>query len=306
MTAVVFASPPSRPESARLVDWDRFGATWFGVDGSEWDLRSVVGGLILTTEGLQALGMPLFEVQASESPATDGRRRTDYRLAARSVSIPVYLWSDAGSPEFQTLYRRWMKAFHPLKPGRLRISTAAGFRDLVCYFDAAGDGTLTHDPLYQGWLRMTMTLTAEDPWWLGAETVRTWFRLPSEPFFGNDGNLHISDGPSTDQAVLTNTGDTDAWGLWELAASQGTTSALVTVDGGSFETPQVAVGQMLTVDTDPAVATALLDGTDVTGAVDPWDPRPVPAGDDVPLSLILDGYGSITVRFRTKHFTAFG
>jgi len=252
------------------------------------------------------LGLPLFEVQTSDSPATDGRRRTDYRLASRPVQIPVYLWSDNGSPEFQALYRRWLRAFHPFKPGRLRISTAAGSRDLWCYLDAAGDQQLTHDPLYQGWLRLTMTLTAEDPWWLGPEVTRTWFRLPAVPFFGEDGNLHVSDGPSADEAVLSNVGDDDAWPTWSLSAISGTTGATVTVDGGTFETPQVGTDETLTVDTDPAVATAMLDDQDVTADVDPWDPRPIPAGDDVPLSLILDGYGTITVRFRPRHFTAFG
>lgn len=300
MTSILYAARPFRPGPAHLRNWNRFGLRWVGWNGAEFNLRDIRGGTIVTNEGLLALHFPPFEVHASESPATAGRRRLDARTRERAVKLPVYLWSDDGSPEWALLYKRFFDSFHPTRPGRLEIVTPLGARTLrECYLDSSGDFQFTNDAIYDGHMRCDVNMTAEDPHWYGAAIERDWQIVDPVPFF-NASNLWVSEGASYAEAVLTNPGNVSAWPTWTVRAGTAPLVADITVDGGRMLTPSVPAGSTLVIDTEKQVA--LLDGVDVTDEVDPWDPAPIPDGDNVPLTLILTGLGTVTARIEPRYF----
>jgi hypothetical protein len=280
--------------------------TWEGWDGSLWDLRNLSGGVIVTNEGIQGLHDPEWELEVSESPSTAGRRRLDWRGLPRPVRLPVYLWNDDDSAAFLDLLARFQRSFHPLKPGWLTVRTAQGARRLQLYKDSAGDFTYTRDPIYEGYTRLPVAATAEMPWWRGELVTRSWEQSSSEPFF-NNGNLWVTSGAALETAEIENPGELPAWVRWRLLAAEGgAVTATLTVDGGDLGTPEVPAGSELVIDTDPAVSSADMDGVEVDGLVDPWDPRPVPEEGIVPVQLILSGQGRVTMELEPLYFRAFG
>lgn len=306
MSSVVFAQPFTADIPDVGSGWVRFGLLWTGWDGSVWNLRDVAGGVFVTTAGLLGLHFPEFEVHTSSSPARAGRRRRSVRTRERTASLPIYLRSDDGSREWLLLYRAFMHAFHPEKPGTLAVQTELGTKTLQLYFDSAGDQTYNRDPVWDGWSRYTMNLTAEDkPYWMQEPITYSWGNAAPVPFFGTDGNLHISESSSLQVATMSNPGDVSAWPLWKITSTEPTLpiQATITVDGGTIVTPNIGAGQTLTIDTD--TGECLLNGVDVAGSVNPWDPRAIPAGGSVPLSLALTGYGTVSATITPRDFGAF-
>ena len=75
---------------------------------------------------------------------------------------------------------------------------------------------------------------------------------------------------------------------------------------GRLGLPDVIDGNTLVTDTDPRVATARLDGVDVTSTVDPWDPRPVPrkGSQTLEVSVAIAGAGTLTATIRPRYTRA--
>src|SRR5690606_32154320 len=96
------------------------------------------------------------------------------------------------------------------------------------------------------------------------------------PFTGNEDeapSYWISGATSIGSARLQNEGDIDAPLTWTIRGrGAGLTSVSIEGEAGELGFGTVADGETLTISTDPTRPLALLDGVDVTGAVDPWDP----------------------------------
>lgn len=304
MSVIVYAVPSTTPvPPALLIGWERYGLIWHGWDGSVWDLRNVAGGVFMTNAGILGLDDPVFQPEVQESPAKSGRWRTDYRIPERSVELPVYIFNDGGSIDWQELYREFRRSFHPLKPGQLEVRSPLGTRTLELYLDSAGDFSYTRDPVFDGWSRYLIRMTAEDPLWKG-ETVRRRFEAVSPTlFFGVDGNLHIGTSATTATATVDNDGDEAVWvTIGVEATGVGAVNLTISIDGGELDPPTIPQGSVLVINTDPAVGSALLDGVDVDGQVNPWDPRPVPPGQAVPIDLDFSGEGGVYVDVQPRYW----
>lgn len=303
MSSVVYASSRQVPlPASEVVNWHRFELTYRGWDGSVWDLRDPLSGVIVLNDGILGLHNPEWEIQTSTSPARPGRRRLGARTKERAFALTTYLWDDDGTEEWLDLYRRFMSAFHPVKPGTFTLRAGKQTHTLEVFLDSDGGHVYTRDPGYDGWSRYPFALTAEDPYWKGEPITRSWSKTEPEPFFGADGNLHISSGAALETAQMSNPGDVDAWIEWTVVAAAAAIKATLTVDGGTIVTPLIPPGQTLVIVTDPTVGTVDLEGVDVSGLADPWDPRPIPAGGVVPLQLQLDGFGTVSATFVPRRF----
>jgi hypothetical protein len=302
MSSVVFAVPsnfvPPVPESI----WRRFGLIWHGWDGSTWDLRDPRGGVFVTDAGLKGLHFPAFEVQTETYLGRPGRVRRDVRVAERSCDLPIYLYRDDGSEAWHGFYEAFMDSWHPMKPGTLELRTEKRTQFLELYLDSDGGHSYDRDPLFDGYSRYTMTATAEDPYWKGTPLRASWEKSDNAQDFFLGGNLNIATGTAVELASITNPGQVAAWAKWTIVAGANPISATISVDGGPLGTPQIPAGGSLVIDTDPAVGTAELDGVDVAGSVNPWDPRPIPAGATVPLSLQLTGFGQVFLEITPRRF----
>lgn len=302
MTVIVFAQPYVKPlPPDQLAGWERFGLIWHGWDGSTWDLRDVRSGIFVTNEGLLGLDDPQFVPETYESPATSGRWRTDYRVPQRPFEIPVYISNDDGSPEWLAAMRAFRRSFHPLKPGTLELRTPLGTRTIELFLDGDGDFSYTRDALFEGRSRYRIKTTAEDPFWKGEVWSARYENVSPDPFFGADGNLHVASSATLATAEVENDGDEDAWLRLELEAGASNITATITIAGGTLGPPMIPAGQVLEIDTDPAVGSADLNGVEVDGLVDPWDPRPIPAGETTQLGVSLSGFGAVTV-FRQSRY----
>lgn len=303
MSVVVFTQRYVKPEPPnQLEGWGRYELRWYGWDGSVWDLRNVSGGVFVTNEGIIGLDDPTFEAQTTASPVAAGRWRQDYRVTERPVTLPVYIYNDDGSAAWQDLQRRFRHSFHPLKPGTLWLRTPLGIRTLELYLDGGGDFAYTRDPLFEGHSRYSIRLTAEDPFWKGEPVTYDFATAAPEPFFGVDGNLHVATSSSTSSAQLTNDGDESIWLRYVITAGVADIDVSITLDGGEIGPPVVPAGQTLIIDTDPAVGSADLNGVEVDGLVDPWDPRPLPPGENLPVNLDLSGFGTVSIVVQPRYW----
>jgi hypothetical protein len=305
VTAVVFAMPYA-PPAPPAPKWQGYRMTWTGADGSTWDLDGS-GGVLLLQEGLVGLHMPAYDRFTSSSPARPGRRHRGSRAKERSVEWNLLVWNDQSSEGWRELDRAFWDSFHPDIPGTWTVTDPRGRAlSLQCRFVGPDAEAFAGDPSKRGWALYSVQMVADDPYWIGAPIEQSWRQAPPVAFFDLAGAppFQISSGAGTADAVMMNPGDVEAYPVWTVRDVM--LSLSITVDGGELVLPAVAKGQTLTVDTDPAVALAILtdvDGTryDVSGAVDPWDPRPIPPGADVPLLLVADGFGTITARIVPRY-----
>lgn len=315
MTTVLFASP-SRPPFVQAPPQRFFGLriVWTGWDGSRWDLTDPTSGIIADSDGgLVGLHFPEFEKRSSKSPAKAGRRSRGSRTNERTVEIPVLIYAD-GSEEWMALYRAFFDSFDPDRPGVLSVESpfkTAGVigqtRELVLTLESDGGHAFDHDPVMAGWYKFSLNLTADNPHWYGDPIEYSWEKVDPGLLFVPPGPpFTIVSSSGLEEATMSNPGNVSAWVRWELTATAGAMRATVSVDGGAFQTPSIPAGQTLTVDTDPASEASDLNGVDVDGLMDPWDPAEVPPGQTVPVSLIMTGFGTIKAWVRPPYFRAFG
>ena len=303
MTSLVFALPyvPPAPPAPRWVGYEM---TWEGADGSTWDLNGS-GGVLLLQEGLVGLQMPGYDRYTSTSPATPGARHRGSRAKERAVEWNLLVWTDESSAAWRELDRAFWRSFDPDTPGTWVVRDERGRTlRLECRFVGPDSAATDRDPSKVGWALYQVQLVASNPFWVGESLIAgSWANTAPDPFFdsenGVDG-LSIANGSTTEGATATNPGDEPVWIEWEIEGPMASLS--LTVDGGEIQIPTLLDGDILVVDTDPAEGTAILNGTeDVSGEVDPWDPRPIPPGRDVPIQIVANGFGKITARLTPRY-----
>jgi hypothetical protein len=299
VTAFVFALPYTPPPPP-APKWDGYKMTWKGADGTVWALDGSQG-VVLLHDGLVGLHTPGYDRYTSSSAARPGVRHRGSRAKERSVEWNLLVYSDESSAGWREIDRAFWSSFDPDIPGVWTVSDVTGRTlSLECRFVGPDSDPYDTDPSRRGWSIYSVQMVATEPFWTAAPVEASWQNEPPEPFFGTDGQLHIVNGSSTTDAVMTNPGDEPAWLQWEIEGPMFAFAA--TVDGGQIQIPALDTGDRLVIDTDPSEATAILnDIEDVSGAVDPWDPRPVPPGRDVPLHIVATGFGKVTARLTPKY-----
>src|SRR5690606_24997864 len=116
--------------------------------------------------------------------------------------------------------------------------------------------------------------------------------------------LFISSDSDTSNAFMPNPGDVDAWPVWSIEATGSDVDisfGAITATMGATNIPE---GSTLVVDTDPTVATAKLDGVDLPGHLNPYNPKPIPAGEGSYLIITISGIGVVSVAVTPRYLRA--
>lgn len=304
MSVVVYANGPTVTAPPPLRPLTRLQVLWTGPDGgTTWDLTNPAGGVYITDDGVEGLHLPEFEDYVSEAAGIDGQRFRGGRTKARKVELSLLLWRDS-SPEWLALEQSWWRSLHPRRAGTLTIRAGSRTRRLRCRLASDGGYVHVQDPSAAGWAAYPLSLVADQPHYLGDPITGGWGRQPDDvrPLIPEGGGppLHISNGRTYDSATYANPGDEDTWATW--TAYGPIDRAVITVDGGAIGLPAVPEGSQLVVYTDPLNGTAWLDGQDVSGLIDPWDPAPLPPGVAVPIGLDVQGAGRIELWAETRYW----
>lgn len=317
MTVPVLLATGSYPASTPL---SFFGVTvkWTGWDGSEWDLTDYrPHRLALMADGIAGLLWPEFSAQVTTSPAMHGQRLQGVATLPRSVWFQVHIWGK-DSEDFLDMFTRFTRSWSPLKPGVLAI-TAGGHTRSIRLRLAPEAMTLDRDPVWRGRMSLPIAAVADDPFWVAGWSEGDWGGGEDTHDFLSDttGQLFwISPSQTFATATMANPGDEPAWPVWEVTATSAAFTGTITVDDGQIGLPTIAAGKTLIIDTDPARGYAdlgHLDGNGVfvfemeaDGILNPYDPRPIPVGEAVPVGFDLTGPGRVSARMQARHWMGIG
>lgn len=311
MSVVVFAVPPP-PPVAKPDPFGRLRIEWIGADGSSWNLTNPRGGVFTTQDGIRGLHDPAWE--AYTQAAVDGQVVDDVRALPREFDLPIYLYSDVSSVDWAARYRSFFGSWDPLDTGTLRVISPSGaWRAIDLRLTSDGSETFLRDPYRFTRKKYLINAVADFPFYRGAAVRRSWGSSEPVGFFDPDGSppFHISSTRTVGSAVLTNPGDQTAWIRWTAINTAGTDLAVsIGMADGTITLPPIPAGQAVHVDTNPEVAAgwegtwvgdlvtgSFVGSTDVSGGVDPWDPRPIPPGKNIPIDFDMTGSGTVVAEF---------
>jgi hypothetical protein len=289
--------------------WMGLSHTLTGANGDSIDLSDMEDGIVLYDADVTGLGMPKYETYRSTGPALAGAKYRGTRVMERPIALSILVNNDEDTDGFMVTDRRlWDLIGDPTQPVTWRVGTPDGsYRELRMRY-ADSDDSFSRDPLYDGWVLYQVEFIADDPYWYGPDIELTFISSPPQNFFvssGSTSNLfYISQALTTSDVYVDNPGDVDAHVIWEAIGPLSNLDFVLTapdMTDGSLGLPDVLTGSTLVVDTDPRVATAWLDGVDITEQVDPYDPRAVPAKGQQSLSVALSGTGTLIARIRPRY-----
>lgn len=278
---------------------------WTGTDGSVWDLRH--GDVRLSDAGIAGLGMPLFQIQSSDSAVADGQTVEGFKVLPRSVLLPVRFRTP--SPAIQSAFWRSVSPFNS-GMGKLTVGRAGIERTLGLRFEDDGGVTLKQDPdsalsLNEIW---PLSFTADNPLWAGTEVATSYSSadFADASFFGDLGgppfNIASNNGGVT--TLFANPGDAPAWVTFEAEGEL--TRFYAFMDGQLVVDASMAVGEgsVLTVVTDPISQFADLDGLPVNWRLSTFEPRPV-SPEGTYLSMTTFGTGRVRARFTPRYLRGY-
>lgn len=309
MSIVFVENTPPAPPPEIATPWMGLGHTLTGTNGDTTDLSDVESGIVLYHAAISGVGMPKYEVYRSSGPALAGSRYRGTRVLERPVEFALLVHSDDSTEGFLETDRRvWDLIGDPSQPVVWRVALPDGtWRELTMRY-ADVDDAFERDPLYDGWVLYQLQFTADDPYWYGPAIELPFISSPPQDFFVSTGSttnlFYISQALTTSNVEVHNPGDVDAHVTWTAIGPLSNLDFVLQSDGmtdGELGLPDVIGGDTLVVDTDPRVATAWLDGVDITEQVDPYDPRAIPAGGTQKLIVALTGTGTLIASIRPRY-----
>ena len=293
-----------------------------GWDGSIWDLRN--GDVWLTGDEVIGLGMPEFDARIRESPRSHGQQLMGYRFKPRDVLLPLFVGRSESPEAWEMLDGAWWSLWAPDRTNWWSVQGPAGkTRYLAVRYQSDGGYGLTEDPSLRRWQALPLRLMADDPLWYGP-VVRKDFtirRTETDPHFLGGGNARepgagtpIVITPSTrnDRLYeLVNEGEFPTYPRWTIRGP--INHFFITVGGRLMEADApLLLEEELVIDTDPTKLTAVVTNLE-TGArrnVSPqigrFDFGAIPVGGKVPVEVVIDGTGSVSVQYRPIYKKAWG
>lgn len=295
-----------------MNEYHGIGVVLEGVDGSRWDLRR--DDVRLTDSGIEGLGRMEIAAFVLEHAFVDGQEFAGWRGKARSVFLPLLVGvSTTNHLAWQLLDRRLHAAVHPGKYNRLIVTAADNqVRELRMRFERDTAAALTVDPSLEAWDLAGFRFTADDPWWYGQEESWTFSHGAPQSFYGPTGfgpPFYLAPSTFTGEEVVSNHGDDDAWPVWE---QDGPYDAFHFEVGGRVVSSAEAIPEGFTfvLDTHPTVQAAYLIDQ-ATGArelvdeyLEDYDFARIPAGEQVPITVLVSGTGDTRLRIRPRYFKA--
>lgn len=305
--AVVYAAPYSVPVPDWYQPWQGIRHTWTGWDGSVWDLSDPSSGVGLLADGIEGLGMPQILNYTHGSPVVHGVEWDGWLATGRKVYWQIIVFSGAitdDQPSSEAWIRRHRAFFRTLRPGKTGVWTVelpgTGEKfSLTLRFDTDGGHSYAKDPVQRGWEAYGISLFPEQPFWESPPVIQSWSVGEQVPFLGETGYgppFHVSPSMQLATATLTNPGDVESFLLYTITGPS--TTAAVGIGGETTLIPfSIADGAKLVLDTDPRNLVAELGGVDVMDQLAEFNYPALPPGEDIALSLAMDGTGSIEARF---------
>lgn len=309
MTYVVLSSPPVLPEPP-LPKLQGLRHTWTGWDGTVFDLSVPSAGVLLLEDGVTGMHMPEFDQYTDEHASVDGARYRGTRTRVRNPEWTLGIFGDT-TPQWRARNTALWRTLHPSKPGLWTVTDSDGAgRTLTCRYRSSSELQYGRDPHKAGWSIYPVSLMAERPYWEGPPiNSPVWGQDEAVNFTGPSDaapDYYVSGATSIGSAAMENPGDVDASLIYTVrGVGTGLTSVSINAAGGSLGFGAVAAGSVLRINTDPTAPLATLNGVDVSGAVNPWDPRAIPAGETSPLAITMVGQGTVQASFVPRYFRAF-
>ena len=304
--SLVIAAPYRPPAPAGFNRWQGVRLTWKGWDGSVWDLSDPDGGVFLVEDGIEGLYFPDILNYLDESAVVSGVSWQGWIATGRKVFWNLAIFHDGDSAGWVKLNRAFMRTLRPGTSGvwSVEIPATGEKFSLTLRLDSGNSHMFARDPVKSGWEVYGLALFPEQPFWEAAPVVRSWSVGDQQSFFGLDGAggppFVVSPASQLVAASLTNPGDVETFIEWTIVGPSSVAS--VGVNGAetvvAFEVPD---GSRLVLDTDPRNLTAELDGVDVMERIPEFAYSPLPPGEDVALTLSMEGTGRIEARFTPLH-----
>lgn len=305
MSSVVWAQPVATTPPPPLYT-PEYTQLWTGADGITWDLNDWTSGVYLAS-GLVGMAHAPIERWTDDSPAMPGSRFRGARALARSVQWPIVITTKTSVGSWRDLARRWWRGWSKDTPGTWTVIDSGGeSRSIDLLHNPSGDFSLGYDPGLFSWVPWTVDAVADFPYWRGNPITASWQQVTPAAFIPVTGAppFTISSSASLTTAEIDNPGDVDAWPVWTITGPFDAIS--ITVAGGTIIGPAVLTGQTVVVDTSPTNPVAIRNATtDVSGQFTAWDPRPVPAGGTVPITITGTGLGQVSVSLTPLYEMAF-
>jgi hypothetical protein len=307
MINVAYAAPYVPVIPALLKRWRGVRHTWTGWDGSVWEISDPTTGVALAAEGLEGLGMPEITNYTHDSPVVHGVEWDGWLATGRKVYWNIVIYTGAATddtPSTDAWVERHRAFWKTLRPGKTGVWTveipSRGEKfSLTLRLGSPDSYVYDRDPGRRGWMAYGIPLLPEQPLWEDEPVIKVWETGEQVDFFGPTGygpDFFISPSSNLASAVVTNRGDVESYAKWTVfgptkTVEVGVAGVVTPID---FPIPE---GSKLILNSDPLDLIAELDGDDVMDKLPDFGPPPIPPGEDVKLSLAMDGNGKVQVEF---------
>lgn len=300
MVNVLYAAPYAAPAPDSFRRWAGVTHRWTAWDGTVWDLSDVEGGVFLLNDGLEGLGMPDIVNYTHSSPVVHGEAWDGWLATGRKVFWTVAVFHDTTSTGWVERHRAFWKTMRPGKTGVWSVELPTGEKfSLTLRFKGHGDHSYTNDPVERGWEVYGVELFPEQPFWEATPVVQSWGAEAKTPFLGTEDvgpPFFVSPATTIGTAKVTNPGDVESYIRWTVTGP--TETVTVGIGGENTVIPfRVPDQQKLVIDTDPRNLIAELNGEDVMNQLREFNYPALPPGEDIRLSLAMEGEGSVEARF---------
>lgn len=299
-------------------------------NGLIWDLCKGESGVYLLA-GIRGLHLPTGVRYRDTSPSSHGSQHRGHVWSEREVFWPIKTWHADKGQAWADRDAEFFAGIDPDIVGRWTVTQPGGekrYLDLR-YEPTTADPGFDTIPSLMGWARYGVYMTADQPFWVGSPSVRSWKGADDvPPFFEptGPGLLNLVQGFTFENAQIDNLGDVPSFIRWFIdgpalaGTSVGVGGKLVTVP---FEVPD---GKCLVIESDPVAIGAtmydvinsggkpservigvdMMNPVDASGDLGEADFGSVPPGRSVPLQIQLQGGGLVEAYVPNLYKRAWG
>jgi hypothetical protein len=247
--------PPFGPLEAPEV-------TWTDAQGRVTVLSDDRNGWVVQP-GATGLDMPTYQVYADESPEIDGSAIRQIRAQARTIMLPVAVFSDVSRADFLARKRGLRRSLNPkLGAGTLTITEADGSRrSIAAYYQSGGEGDESVDVAGMRYQMVALVFVAPSPYWLGPP-VHLDFQVAQSGSFFPLLPLTVADSQILGDTIISNDGDDVAYPVWTIRGPA-TSVVLTNVTSGLSLTlsQNLTSSDTVVIDTRERVQTVLMNGS---------------------------------------------
>jgi hypothetical protein len=302
--------PPVTPEPPGPTPLVRDEPTliWQGWTGDEWVLAGDRdAGTFVEQDGLAGILEPTVQYYFVENVG-DGASYQGHRIPARTVAVPIFVWADT-APLMRAEDKRFRKTLRPERQATLVVAEPDGAkREIQLRYLSGAEGAFSGETYGKHWMRYTVTLTAEDPYFYGDPVSVKFGGGTTSDFFagGTAPPFVISDSQLISTATVTNAGDEPAYMDWFV---HGAMTNFEANGVGVIELPFTLTGaQSASVFTNPKDGRIIdQNGTNRWPDAGNIQFLPLQPGVDTDLAITVDDGDSNTyveVSFRPKYRSA--